>query len=158
MIRVWVCSSVFIVLYFEMCIFICVLSYMCLSSNSFRFSSEEKDIISSHSHPCCFPDSWLWVLWTWHLWREWPMSLHLKSVWFEAGLLWLPPSGAWATLISKARTKQVDQHTSGYLGWGGWEEAEGIMSRRKLHLSTTEHIIKEIKPWAFGVGALIPRP
>ena len=93
------------------------------------------------------PDSWLWVLRTWRLWGEWPVGLHLKSVGFEAGLLWPPPSGAWATLISKARAKQVDQHTSGDLpGWGGWEEAEGIMSRRKLHLSTTERVIKEIKP------------
>ena len=75
------------------------------------------------------------------------MGLHLKSVGFEAGLLWPPPSDAWATLISKARAKQVDQHTSGDLpGWGGWEDAEGIMFRRKLHLSTTERVIKEIKP------------
>lgn len=72
---------------------------------------------------------------------------HLKFVGFEARLLWPPSSGTWATLISEARAKQVDQYTSGDLpGWGGGEDAEGIMSRRKLHLSTTECVIREIKP------------
>ena len=50
-------------------------------------------------------------------------------------------------LVSKTRAKQVDQCKSGDLpGWGGGEEAEGIMSRRKLYLSTTECVIREIKP------------
>ena len=74
---------------------------------------------------------------------------------FEAGLLRPPPSGAWAALIKRVGARPVDRPRGVEItgGEGGdarlaispdREEAEGIMSGRNLHLSTTERVIKAV--------------